>query len=201
MEYKDEEEFIWIGRHWELQGEDSFEWDRFPPDEFKIIIMFEDGTVYSSQILEQYAYNSYFELDMRKAEKVGEGLWKVKAEKCYDYGNEILSFFLRMLATVVIEMLFLFILGYRERKSFTLVLITNIVTQLVLNLLVNLKAYYQGILNATVIYILAEFLVIDGETLVYGFFLKEKEVWRATLYGIFANILSFVIGLIILFTV
>ncbi|HEY8395254.1 MAG TPA: hypothetical protein VIK96_00595 [Bacilli bacterium] len=70
-----------------------------------------------------------------------------------------------------------------------------------LNLLVNLKAYYQGILNATVIYILAEFLVIDGETLVYGFFLKEKEVWRATLYGIFANILSFVIGLIILFTV
>ena len=76
-------------------------------------------------------------------------------------------------------------------------MIVNIITQIFLNVLLNITSYYQSVLVGLIIYILLEFLIVLGEAIIYGIFLKEKKKWLAVVYAIAANIASFGIGLLI----
>jgi hypothetical protein len=196
MEYHDEDGFMWVGKYWELEGQNQFAWNYYPPMVFKIILFTEDGKVYSSQVLERYAFNSYFLFDGENVESTeDEDLFIGKAVKSYDYSLEVWSFLVRMIVTILIEIVILILFGYRSSKSLKLVLIVNVITQLGLNLLLNIVGYYQSSLVSVIIYVFLELLVITGEAIFYSFFLKEKSRLRAALYGVTANIASFGIGL------
>lgn len=193
MEYVDADGYKWVGMHWELEGNAEFSWSYHPPREFKIVLLMEDGTVYTSQVLKRYAFRSYFETDLRKAEEAGE-VWLLDVEKNYPYWVEMLSFFLRLAATLLIEMGLLFLFGYRLKKSIKLVLLMNLLTQVALNVALNIADYFEGFLVGLILLVLLEFLVVVVETICYGFFLREKEAWRAVIFGIVANLASFGIG-------
>ncbi|HHX80130.1 MAG TPA: hypothetical protein GX692_03595 [Acholeplasmataceae bacterium] len=191
MEYRDSEGFKWIGSHWELEGDTSFVWGYYPPSTFKVLIMLEDGTYFTSPVLERYAFNTYYHVIIDRTENI------VEVKKNYDYTTEIISLLLRLLATVLIEIGILYLFGYRNSRSYKLVLIVNIITQIFLNVLLNITSYYQSVLVGVIIYILLEFLIVLGEAIIYGIFLKEKKKWLAVVYAIAANIASFGIGLLI----
>jgi len=124
----------------------------------------------------------------------------ITAEKSYNFTREIISLFLRIIATIAIEILVALLFGYRAKKQLRIILITNIATQTILNIMLNTVNYYYGGLAFLLSYILAEIVVFLIEAGVYASFLTKDGTGRLTrksysvLYAFVANVVSFYLG-------
>lgn len=115
-------------------------------------------------------------------------------------GRSILLVTLRIVLTLLIEGLVFFLFGYRQKSSWILFLIINLVTQIGLNLLLMLVA------NITIgdmsplflIYLIGEALVFFVEFLTFVFHLREHSKSRAALCALAANAASLFLGGLIL---
>ena len=74
--------------------------------------------------------------------------------------------------------------------------ITNIVTQIGLNIYLNIVSYFTGGLYAFLQLLFFEFIIFIIEPIIYIIFTREKKKWMVLLYGIAANVFSFIFGLI-----
>ena len=120
------------------------------------------------------------------------------------YGKEILTFMLRLLITLGIELLLALLFKF-DKKSFVIIAITNAVTQIGLNIALNLTAYFNGkSVFYIYYYILIELLIVVVEAVVYRLLCKRgkdgTKKWIIS-YAILANVLSFVIGVLLWFLV
>lgn len=97
--------------------------------------------------------------------------------------------FIACLLTVLIEAPFLALFGYRSREELIVIICTNVITNLLLNLAI---AYVIG--NSTWIYFM-EVLVVALEYAVYAAAFGRS--WKLFLLTLFANCLSYGLGLII----
>lgn len=197
MEYKDSEGYMWIGRHQELNGNGQFKWGYYPPRNFKILILTSDGKYYSSKVFDTYAFHSYYKVDLSRltfdeARDIGS-IDSVKNN--YKYAPEILSFFLRLIFTITIELMLALLFSYRSKRHIKIILIVNVITQLFLNISLNLLTYYEGILIALIFYILFEIMITLGEAIFYTVIFKKEGSLKAFLYGLIANIVSFGVGI------
>ncbi len=115
-------------------------------------------------------------------------------------GRSILLVALRIVLTLFIEGLVFFLFGYRQKSSWILFLITNLITQIGLNLLL------MPIANSTIgyisplflLYLLGEALVFLIELLVFACKLRERSKKRAALCALTANAASLLLGGLIL---
>lgn len=197
-DYTDPDGFYFIEYFSRCNEENSFRWGYYPPDTFKVLVYFpQSGTFVSSGIYERYAFHSYYEVAFSAADGI------LTVQKNYDYTAEILSLIARIVATIAIEILVALLFGLKTKKTLAFIAVVNVITQVVLNILLNIIHYSYGGFVFVLNYIWMELLIIILEAVVYTAYFKKLpdaervKRWVAPAYAVTANVLSFAAGMLI----
>ena len=187
-----------------------FHWiQRFPfPGDFKILLYYpETETFVSSGIYARYAFDTYYTVDMDGVD-IGSVEYnddlstneRIEAYRSYNYRQEMLALGARIVLTILIEMLVALLFGFRQKKQLLILAVVNVITQIILNVLLNVINYNSGPLAFTFFYVLFELIVFALEAVLYCTILKrisekKKEDAYYILYSFVANLISFGAGL------
>lgn len=240
-EFKDEDGFYFLQWFWRTDENKALNWTYYPPQTFKILLYYPDratksgaadnsagastrdsettaasGAFCVSDVLKRYAFHSYYFVDMRnvQSETIGT-IAKISVTQGYDYSAESLGFFVRFIVTLGVETLLALAFGLRTKRAFLTVLAANGVTQIALNLLLNVRLHFNNLYGVIPLYFFAELLVFVAEAALYCFILGKRKnggengsadenggkaaiVYskkRLILYAFTANLISFCIGL------
>ena len=197
VNYNDSDGFYFLQQTWQVNETGELYWGYYPPSCFKVLLYFpETGEFAVSDKLERYAFDSYFTVDAHGV-YVEHGV--LPAEKSYDYGPEIVGFLGRVVITVLIELLIALLFAYSEKRQLILLVAVNLVTQIVLNVILNVSDYRWGAWAALVYYVIGELVVTVIEVVVYGIWLnklgtRERKKWVPAVYAVTANLVSFIGG-------
>lgn len=206
VSYKDKDGYHFLQYFSDCTETSQFVWGYYPPDRFKILIFFPeyDKFVVSEEAYEQYAFDSYYNVDANGLELQSISfIGNINATRSYDYKWELISLFARIIATITIEILIALLFGFRAKKQLLVIGIVNIITQSILNILLNVINYNQGSMMFVFNYFWMEALVFIIEAKVYSVLLYKysstelTKKWLTSLYAFTANAVSFVIGLYI----
>ena len=193
-DYRDADGFCFLQEWWDC-SEGAFAWTYYPPEVFKVLLYFpESGTFLVSEVQEVYAFDSYF--TVRAAES---GL---AVERSYEYGGELFSLAARIVVTVALELGLAWLFRYREKRQLRFLLVLNLITQVGLNVTLNLINYAEGFLSFMVAFIFLEMAVLAVEALVCAVGLtrvseRPTRAIKAIGYAVCANVLSFLAGYLI----
>lgn len=207
-EYADSDGFYFLQRLWRVDETKELKWTYYPPDRFKILLYYpETDSFVSSGIYERYAFDSYYTVNMEGvkiagvnypsgdfSDYCGTGM-ELVAEESYDYKWEIISLLARILITVALEISIALLFSYKGKREFAIICATNIITQIILNVGLNILNYTDGYMAFTACYIFFEIIVFALEAAVYSVFIKEKKKSRNILYALTSNAVSFGVGL------
>ena len=200
VEYKDKDGLYFIQFMQNCSETHRLNWSYHPPYEFKILIYFPetDTFVVSEETYEKYAFNSYFTADLSGQNNDITEHSKMVVTKSYNYGSEILSLIIRIILTIAIELGIARLFGLRDRKAFKFIVITNVVTQIILNITLSIINYHMGGLAFFLFYILLELFVFAFEAIIYTICLQEyARTRRLVLYALTANAASFFGGIVL----
>ncbi|QZY53939.1 hypothetical protein [Crassaminicella profunda] len=206
LSYEDKDGFYFLQYFENCTHTSEFTWGYYPPPKFKILIYFpeQDSFVVSEDSYEQYAFDSYYKVDAKGLEIQSVAISDtIKAEKNYDYTWEIVSLFGRIILTIAIEVLIALFFCFKAKKQLLIIGVVNIITQSILNILLNIINYYQGSMMFVFNYVWMELLVLIIEAVVYSVFLHKyssgelRKKWLVPLYALTANAVSFGVGLYI----
>lgn len=207
--YQDPDGYYFLQYFKDCTGTSRFSWGYYPPPKFKILIYFpeEDRFLASKEVYERYAFDSYFTAAATAPDfqEPNADMANITAARSYDYAKEILSFAVRTAATVAIEILIALLFGLRQKSILHFIAAVNMITQSVLNILLNLTLYYYGGMMFVLNYIWLEILVIAIEAAAYATGFNRLyagagiKKWIAPVYAVSANVVSFVAGIWISF--
>ena len=123
----------------------------------------------------------------------------VHAEPSYDYKWEIISLVARISITLALEIAVAFAFGFKKKNLLGFIILINVATQLLLNLILFSVDINHGSMAFTAYYVFLEICVFTVEALAYSFYIKKKNVdvsiKKAIVYSLVANVLSFGAGL------
>lgn len=196
VDYKDADGYYYLQENWNCTETHQLNWTYYPPSPFKILLWFpETDTYYVSEIYERYAFDSYYTVNLSNITAEA-----IQADESYNFTWEIISLIARVAATILLEMVIAFIFGYREKKAVVFIASVNIITQLSLNVSLNIINYNMGSMAFTFFFIVLELVVFALEAVIYSLLLKrftakKADSMRATAYAFVANAASFAIGL------
>ena len=206
VDYKDSDGYYFLQRGWTVSETGEIAWTYYPPENFKILLYYpETETFVSSGSYERYAFDTYYTVDMEGVRigsvEYNENLStneRINAYRSYNYRKELLSLAVRILLTIAIEMAVALLFGFRQKKQLQILVLVNITTQLLLNLLLNIIHYNAGPLAFITSYVFFEVIVFVLESGLYCRLLKKvserKENWYYVLYSFVANSASFWVG-------
>ena len=210
VSYKDKDGYHFLQYFSDITETSQFIWGYYPPPKFKILLYFPkyDKFVVSEDVYERYAFDSYYKVDAKDLDiKSVTLIENIKAERNYFYTWELVSLFARIIVTITIEVLIALFFGFRAKKQLLIIGAVNIVTQSILNILLNVTNYNQGSMMFVFNYIWMEALVFIIEASVYSVFLykynseESTKKWLAPLYALTANVVSFGMGLYIAYLI
>jgi len=202
VSYKDAEGFYFLQYFQKLDSAATFKWGYHPPATFKILMYFPDYDrfVVSDTIYARYAFDSYYRVDASALtpQSIENGV-TVSATKNYHFIWEALSLLIRIVLTIILELALALLFGFKAKKQIRIIIITNLVTQTILNILLNMVNYSHGQLMFTLSYFLFELLVFAIEAVVFGNMLNKyaedpMKKGHPILYAFVANLLSFGVG-------
>ena len=194
--YEDTDGYYFLQEWWDCSETNQLNWTYYPPNPFKILLYFpETDSFYVSDIYERYAFDSYFTVDLSDY-----ATSPITARQSYDYTWEVISLVARIVLTIALELAIALLFGYREKKVLGFLAIVNVITQVVLNVALNIINYRSGSMGFTFAFICMEILVFAVEAITYKVALhrfseKEKTNPRGVTYALAANTASFAIGL------
>ena len=207
-EYQDEDGYYFLQEGWKVSETKKIEWTYYPPQSFKILLYYPETQTFAvSGIYERYAFDTYYTVDMdgvhinevrcEEANGTPEGL---EASRSYDYSQELISLAVRIVLTILIEMIIALLFGYRHKKQLLFLAGVNGGTQIVLNVLLNIINYKGGQLAFVLFYVLLEIAVFAIEAgIFYGRLGRmgntNQPKWLAVLYAFIANAASFGVGI------
>lgn len=126
-------------------------------------------------------YNNLMTLDLRSETlTVGQPAYRVP-----------LLTAMRVILTLLIEGLVFYLFRYREKRSWILFLVVNLITQIGLN------TQFSGPSTSgywVISYLFLEILIFITEAILFCCFAKEKKKLRGFLYAITANLASLLLG-------
>jgi len=196
--YEDPDGYYFLSFMQDCSEDDTFEWTYYPPQRFKVLLYTtEDGQFYcSDEIYERYAFDSYFKVTLTENGETNS----ITAQKSYDFSMELLSLVARVVLTIMLEMLVAFIHGYRSKKNIKIIGITNICTQVILNVLLNIINYRSGQMAFVFHYVWMELVVFAIEAVTYVKLLDrtdgESEMAKHPIaYAVLANAISLAAGI------
>ena len=169
----------------------SFSWGYYPPEDFIILIYDpETAALYASGEESRFAFDSYYRVDLQD-----DGTLAVQ-ETPYLTRN-LMSFAIRVAVTITVELLIALVFRYRDKKEIRLIVITNCITQVMLNLLLSFIDYTSGLLTWVFIFPVLEIAVFIIEAIVYAIGLRSHSRKRAVCYALLANAATALIGFMI----
>lgn len=199
-----ENKYIYGGRHINLDSQHEIQWGYNPPNKFKIVIYDSntDTFISNNKVYYTYQLSSYYEVNLKTD--------SFSVRRSYDYSKEIVAFFLRLTICIAIELV-VALLFRIFKKDLIVITITNIVTQIGLNLaILNFELQHglhfyslYGIWWLYLVFlILLELIIFVIEAVVYYKLLYKKNIIEnsskkghykllAVIYAIVANLLSF----------
>lgn len=203
--YEDPDGMVFAGNVQKLTGDGAYVWGYYPPLEFRVLIYFPDtdSFVESSEILEQYAFDSYYQMDFNDLpENRNDAVAAIPVTRKYNLLFQITAFLLRLAVTVAVECLLAVLFGFKGKRQMLLVLAVNCATQLAMNLLildesVGLFVFY------VLQYALIEVGVILAEGLVYCLALpklatpEQNRNIHPIAFAFFGNVASFSLGFLL----
>ena len=214
-DYKDSDGYYFLQEYWDCTGKNQFRWGYYPPTPFKVLCYFPETDTYAvSGIYERYAFDTYYKVDLSEGSVL-------KAKKNYDYTWETISLAARIVITILLEMGLALMFGYRHKKQLRFLAAVNIVTQILLNILLNVLNFRIGHWAFVFYYVLLELLVILMESILYVLVLPKmslsitqdrieaietgkkvsvpKTIQKryTVIYAVVANMASFAIGLLV----
>lgn len=197
VNYEDSDGYYFLQWAWIVNDTKELAWTYYPPNEFKVLLYYpETNTFMVSDVCKRYAFDTYYTVDMDGIEigsiKYDDNLssnQRLEAFKSYEFKNEVKALGCRMLITVVVEVLIGLLFKFRN-KELLYILFINVITQIILNVLLNI---YTGF-GYYFVYLSLELLVFVIEAIFYCLMFKKKK-WHCVLYSVVANVSSFVIGL------
>ena len=201
--FEDPDGMVFAGNVQKLTGDGAYVWGYYPPSEFRVLIYFPDtdSFVESSEILEQYAFDSYYQADFDKISANGNSaVAAIPVTRKYNLLWQITAFLLRLAVTVVIESLLAVCFGFAGKRQLWLIFGMNCLTQLAMNLLMLTQGAVHIFAFYVIQYALAEFAVILVEGLVYYLALPKladpyyAEGKHPIVYAVVGNLASFVLG-------
>lgn len=207
-EYEDADGFCFLQIGWDCSETGGFSWTYYPPDPFKILLYCpETGAFQVSGVYQRYAFDSYFTLTLPEgaADPALEAP-VLTARKSYDFTWELISLAARVVMTILAECALALLFGFREKRQLKTILTVNILTQLILNVLLNVINYNQGGFAFFLYYLLFELAVFLIEAVIFSILLprvsqKRAPVWKCILYALLANILSYYTGYVVALSV
>ena len=240
-EFKDEDGFYFLQWFWRTDENKALNWTYYPPQTFKILLYYPDratksgaadnsaggatrdsettaasGAFCVSDVLKRYAFHSYYFVNMAEiADNTGGAAIPLPVTQGYDYSAEIRGFFVRFIITLGVETLLALAFGLRTKRAFLTVLAANGVTQIALNLLLNVRLHFNNLYGVIPLYFFAELFIFAAEAALYCFILGKRKNGgengsadenggkaaiayskkRLILYAFTANLISFCIGL------
>lgn len=208
VDFAETDDFYFLQEAWPISETKELAWTYYPPDEFKILLYFPNtGDFAVSGIYKKYAFDTYYTVDMDGA-AIGSVEYnqalstdeRIQAYRSYNYRVETLSLLARIVATIAVEMVVALLFGFRRKRQLGLLIGVNAVTQVLLNLWLNLVNYRSGEMAFVACYVLSELLVFAMEAVIYGIWMrkctkKPKPVWFYAMYSFVANGVSFAAGL------
>ena len=184
--YQDIDGYCFQGQYQKMKGAGQFSWSYYPPERFKIAIYCpEDDAFYLSETYEREEFNSYFTV------QYGTSPLEVKVES--HLGRDILNGLLRALATIVVEMALAYLFAYRSRSQLIIIFVTNMITQIFLNVFLAVTDAYGGLLVWMMMFVVGELAVLAIEELVYLLSFKKEKKGKVFLYALLANFLTAVL--------
>lgn len=169
----------------------------YPTNEYKILLYdVLNEKAYFSQEINNYAFNSYYHYDFLNFN--GDEFVLVSEGKKFVTLN-IISFVLRLLITIGIELLIAIPFKF-DKKSIKIIILTNFITQVFLNVILTV-GYINSGKNIYVwfFYLLQEFIVLLIEMAIYLVTCKLKSNNRILIpiYAVLANIASFLVSFLV----
>ena len=193
--YQDADGYYFLQEGWLCSESKQLNWTYYPPSSFKILLYYPELDEFTvSEICERYAFDSYFRVTMNGLE-IG-----YVDSSAYDYTWETISLVCRIVVTIVLELAVAWCFGLRRKKLVKTILWVNLVTQIALNVLLNIINYTDGRFAFVACYVLLEFAVFALEAGAYLLlFRRIKDVRvsgrRVVLYALTANLVSFIGGM------
>ena len=197
VDYEDADGYFFLQEGWLCSESKELNWTYYPPSSFKILLYYPELDTYTvSGIYERYAFDSYFRVTM-------DGL-EIKSvdDKAYDFTWELISLACRVVVTIALELAIALLFVLRQKKLIMTILGVNVVTQIGLNVALNIINYNRGAYMFVFCYVLLEILVFIVEAVAYTvLFRKGSEPQiskkRTVSYALIANIVSFIGGMAI----
>lgn len=189
--YKDADGFYFLGNEQKLKGRGSYEWSYMRPREFKILVYVpEDGSFYCSEAFDSYAFDSIYDVEIK------DGV--MTAEESYHAAARIIALIGRILITVAVELVIAFVFGFGKKPLIRVIVIANIVTQLILNILLMTNGYASMMTIGLLFYGPYELIVVIAEIIIYCVSFKKlgekAPKLRIILYTLIANAASYFLG-------
>ena len=193
VDYEDPDGYYFLQELWPCSEEGQLWWTYYPPEEFKLLLYFpETGEFVSSGKCSAYAFTSWFDARLSDGE--------LALSKSYDYSGAIVNFAVRCALTIALECAAAyFLFRLRTPGRLKAVAAVNVITQLALNLVVNIIAYLAGSFMIALRFFLLECLVFAAEGALYDMFFRRagepvpvKRCWALSLVG---NLMSYALGL------
>ena len=204
--YTDSDGFFFLNKYSDCSETNVFKWTYYPPQKFKILIYFPeyDHFIVSADTYKRYAFDSYYSVDATSLNihSVTVAGKEMHVSRTYDFTWEIISLLCRIVATIAIELGIAWLFGFQAKKQVLVIGITNLVTQTILNLLLNFINYGHGYLAFIFNYVWMELAVFIIEGVIFANLLRryEKEPARTAhpwSYAFVANVASFALGMLI----
>ncbi len=127
-------------------------------------------------------YNSVYRLD-----KINKTLVEGKGLK-----RSIVLIASRITITIIIEMIIFYMFGFREKRSYYIFLLVNLITQFFLNYNINNMLPTTSYIMLNIIFM--EIIILITELITLNLLIKEKSKVRISLFVIVANLLSYIVG-------
>lgn len=201
VDYEDTDGYYFLQEWWPCSETKTLNWTYYPPRSFKVLLYYpESGEFSVSGVQERYAFDSYFTVDL--AREGGASAAELYVEKSYAYGAEVLSLVCRIVLTIALELGVALLFFRRQARLLRCIAAVNVVTQVALNVALNIVNYQSGLYAFFFWYFVLELLVFAVEAAVYCFFAARADArrigkGRCIAYALSANVVSFVAGLFI----
>ena len=181
--YQDSDGYYFLQVFWECTDKHTLKWGYFPPQSFKILLYFpETDTFIVSDIYERYAFETYYTMNVSNTEVI----------ESYNFTLETFNLIIRIILTILLEIGIALLFKIKKKNQLLYITIINVITQIGLNVALNIINFYKGQWAFTFYYVLLEFLIILIESIFYK---KILQNGKAFLYALIANLFSFGLGL------
>lgn len=183
--------------HLSLEGANIFKVGYYSaPRTFKILIILDDQTMISSKVIERKMFTSEMIYDLTG---VNLGITQTNVGDVIEQIPVVdftWKYVVRVITTIIVELLVLFAFMYTSKKSFILVGLVNFFTQSALTAAMVVAYYFWAAeIGLIVTLVLGEIIVFSIEMVIYAIKLDEKTRKRAILYGFIANLATLLLAI------